>query len=59
MRKLIPLAIVFLAVSAWAVEFIPLKEIRPGMVGYGLTVVKGTEISRFEVEVVDVLDEPG
>ena len=59
MRKLIPLAMVFLAVSAWAVEFIPLREIRPGMVGYGLTVVRGTEISRFEVEVVDVLDEPG
>jgi len=59
MRKLILLAMVFLAVSARAVEFIPLREIRPGMVGYGLTVVRGTEISRFEVEVVDVLDEPG
>lgn len=43
----------------FGVETISLKEIRPGMVGYGLTVVRGTEISRFEVEVVDVLDEPG
>ncbi|MCS7217053.1 MAG: hypothetical protein NZ924_05210 [Candidatus Bipolaricaulota bacterium] len=51
--------------AGWAVwvglgvEIIPLREIRPGMVGYGLTVVRGTEIVRFEVEVVDVLDEPG
>lgn len=55
----------FLAVCGWftsfslGIETIPLGEIRPGMVGYGLTVVKGTEISRFEVEVIDVLDEPG
>jgi len=32
------------------------SEIRPGMKGYGLTVFKGTEPERFEVEVVDVLE---
>lgn len=53
-------------VMAWCVglvalgmDTIPLAEIEPGMTGYGLTVVAGTEISRFEVEVVAVLDEPG
>ncbi|MBC7220424.1 hypothetical protein H5T55_02935 [Candidatus Bipolaricaulota bacterium] len=53
-------------VMAWCVglvalgmDTIPLAEIEPGMMGYGLTVVAGTEISRFEVEVVAVLDEPG
>lgn len=44
---------------AWGTEIIPLEEIKPGMTGYGLTVVQGQEITRFEVEVVDVLDEPG
>lgn len=50
---------VLLGGFALAVDTIPLSQIRSGMTGYGLTVVKGTEISRFEVEVVDVLDEPG
>ena len=30
-------------------------EIRPGMRGYGLTVLRGTEPERFDVEVIDVL----
>ncbi|MCX7808725.1 MAG: peptide-methionine (R)-S-oxide reductase, partial [Deltaproteobacteria bacterium] len=34
---------------------IRVDEIRPGMRGYGLTVFKGTEPERFEVEVIDVL----
>lgn len=62
MRKTLVILSVFVALSvlpAGGVETISLKEIRPGMVGYGLTVVRGTEIARFEVEVVDVLDEPG
>lgn len=50
---------IFLGGNALAEEFISLGEIRPGMKGYGLTVVQGREISRFEVEVVGVLDEPG
>ena len=46
-------------VFALGADVIPLSEVQPGMTGYGLTVVAGTEISRFEVEVVAVLDEPG
>lgn len=34
---------------------IPVDEIRPGMRGYGLTVFRGTEPERFDVEVIDVL----
>ena len=30
-------------------------EIRPGMRGYGLSVFRGTEPERFDVEVIDVL----
>jgi hypothetical protein len=38
-----------------AVEIIPVSEIRPGMKGYGLTVLQGSEVVRFEVEVIDVI----
>jgi hypothetical protein len=34
---------------------IPLSEIKDGMKGYGLTVFKGTEPERFDVEVIGVL----
>jgi hypothetical protein len=34
---------------------IPVSEIRPGMRGYGLTVFRGTDPERFDVEVIDVL----
>lgn len=51
--------VVCAGVLAFATDIISLSEIKPGMTGYGLTVVAGTEISRFEVEVVAVLDEPG
>ncbi len=59
MRKLTAFILAFVAFGAWGTETISLKEIKPGMKGFGLTVVQGLEISRFEVEVVDVLDEPG
>lgn len=36
-------------------NFIHVDEIRPGMKGYGLTVFRGTEPERFDVEVIDVL----
>ncbi|GAB4200848.1 MAG: SpoIVB peptidase S55 domain-containing protein [Sandaracinaceae bacterium] len=32
-------------------------EVRPGMRGYGLTVFRGTQPERFEVEVIDVLHQ--
>ncbi|GBC93593.1 hypothetical protein HRbin15_02093 [bacterium HR15] len=34
----------------------PVSQLKPGMKGYGLTVFKGTQIERFEVEVVGVLE---
>ncbi len=34
---------------------IPVSEITPGMTGYGLTVFRGTQPERFDVEVIDVL----
>ena len=37
--------------------FIHVDEIRPGMKGYGLSVFRGTEPERFDVEVIDVLHE--
>lgn len=36
---------------------ISVDEIRPGMKGYGLSVFRGTEPERFDVEVIDVLHE--
>jgi hypothetical protein len=38
-----------------AVPILPLTEIRPGMVGYGLTVFAGTQPERFPVRIVGVL----
>lgn len=36
-------------------QTIPVSEIRAGMRGYGLSVFRGTEPERFDVEVIDVL----
>lgn len=38
-----------------SVPIIRVREIKPGMKGYGLTVFQGTKIERFEVEVLGVL----
>jgi len=36
-------------------DVIGVEEITPGMTGYGLTVLRGTQPERFDVEVIDVL----
>ncbi|MDO8585651.1 MAG: SpoIVB peptidase S55 domain-containing protein [Armatimonadota bacterium] len=36
-------------------ELMPVKEVRPGMRGYGLSVFRGTKIDKFAVKVVGVL----
>jgi hypothetical protein len=36
-------------------KLMSVAEIRPGMRGYGLTVLRGTEPERFDIEVIDVL----
>ncbi|QAA76582.1 MAG: hypothetical protein BIP78_0816 [Candidatus Bipolaricaulis sibiricus] len=59
MKRLVTFAIACIGLGGWGADVIPLSEITPGMLGYGLTVVAGTEIVRFDVEVVDVLDVPG
>jgi hypothetical protein len=38
-----------------SVPIIRVREIKPGMKGYGLTVFQGTKIERFEIEVLGVL----
>jgi hypothetical protein len=43
------------AESPDAPRTISVNELRPGMKGYGLTVVKGDSIERFDVEILDVL----
>jgi hypothetical protein len=37
-------------------DIMSVKDIRPGMKGYGLTVFEGTKPERFDVEVIGVLD---
>ena len=60
MRRLLlaTLAAVLLAPQAAAAgePIMPLGEVRAGMHCTGLTVVRGTQISSFDVEVLDVLD---
>lgn len=46
-------------VSAPTNRIIPFSEIKPGMEGFGKTVIKGTEIQTFSVKVIDVIDNPG
>lgn len=43
------------AVAQTKPGFIHVDEIRPGMKGYGLSVFRGSEPERFDVEVIDVL----
>ncbi len=44
-----------LPLSGEDIEFMGVDEIKPGMKGYGLTVFKGVEISRFDAEILGVL----
>nr|BAL58453.1 hypothetical conserved protein [Candidatus Acetothermum autotrophicum] len=40
-------------------RIIPFSEIKPGMEGFGKTVIKGDEIQTFTVKVINVIDNPG
>jgi hypothetical protein len=44
------------AVAQGGPSTLRLSDVRPGMKGYGLTVFRGTEVERFDVEVIDVLE---
>lgn len=43
------------AIAQQGPSTISVDDIRPGMTGYGLTVFRGTQPERFDVEVIDVL----
>jgi len=49
------LALLFLAGVGRAEEILPLSKVVPGMKGYGLTIVEGTKVERFDVEVLGVV----
>ena len=53
--------ILFFVVRLSALDFITPDEVQPGMKGYGLTVIKGWEPEKFDVEIVDVVKnyQPG
>jgi hypothetical protein len=38
-------------------EYFPVSQVRPGMVGYGLTVFKGVKIEKFQVRVISVMPQ--
>lgn len=40
-------------------QIMPFDQIKPGMEGFGKTVIRGDEIKTFSVKVVDVIDNPG
>ena len=65
-RRLLSSFFLFAAVLCVSVTFaqttqqlIHVDEIRPGMRGYGLSVFRGEQPERFDVEVIDVLHELG
>ncbi|MBV1857793.1 MAG: hypothetical protein KUG77_05220 [Nannocystaceae bacterium] len=43
------------ATAARGVETMPISEVRPGMRGHAVTVFKGEQTDKFEVEIVDVI----
>jgi SpoIVB peptidase S55 len=59
-RKSILLAVTLtVASAATAAERMPLSEVKKGMKGYGLTVFEGTQIEKFDVEILGVLQNIG
>lgn len=48
-----------LAPSLRAAERMPLSQVEKGMKGYGLTVFEGTEVEKFDVEILGVLQNIG
>lgn len=49
--------VVHLAMSQ--VDYLPLSQVKPGMVGIGKTAVRGNLIEEFNITVVGVIDNPG
>lgn len=57
--RILPFLFLPLAAPAEGSDFFPVDEVRRGMVGYGLTVLEGTRIDTFRVEVIDVMRGAG
>jgi len=53
------LCLVMAAGAMGAPQLLPVERVRPGLTGYGLTVVQGTRIDRFDVEVLGVVEQAG
>lgn len=52
---IVTFAAALLCLPARSAEVLPLEGVRTGMKGHGLTVVRGRDVERFEVEVVGVV----
>lgn len=55
LRHVAFILLLFAAGFVYSVEFLDPGDLKPGMKGYGLTVFKGWEPERFEVEIIDVM----
>ena len=49
--------VLFLSSTSAAIDVFPLDEVRPGMRGSGKTVVRGTNVETFDVEVIGVVPQ--
>jgi len=60
-KRIVSAAVLALAgtVTAAAMDFMPVSEVREGMTGYAKTVVHGTDIETFDVEVLGVMKNKG
>ena len=52
---IVTFAAALLCLPARSAEVLPLESVRTGMKGHGLTVFRGRDVERFEVEVVGVV----
>jgi hypothetical protein len=51
--------LVVVSTGVGAMEFFAVSDVYPGLKGYGKTVIRGTKIEKFDVEVIDVLPNQG
>ena len=54
MSKYLTMLLLLLTTFTVAQEILPLHQVKPGMTGYGISVFKGHQRQRFQVEVIDI-----
>ncbi|MCX7821336.1 MAG: hypothetical protein N2258_06640 [Brevinematales bacterium] len=54
MKKILILVLILVNIS-YTKDYLTIDEIKPGMKGYGLSVFRGWEPEKFEVEIIDVI----